>query len=446
MRKEVVAVTLVSALLITAAVLTAIELTIPVKANAIPLPERLPVNQAYIRSNGDIDPPTLPIHRSGSTYVLDEEISNYSIAVETDGVVLDGNGFSLTIPAYGEQGKTGQVKSVPALIQIENHTDVIIKNFKLFHSAVAISVSYSSYITIADNNITQCSMIFMRSCSYCSIIRNILDGNGIYGYDMNYVDIRYNKISNSGDAIYGEICNSSIIGNVIVGNNDGLLCWSFNRIIGNSFENNEVGILSNYDSNVIHHNNFINNSSPLVVDAPTKLYENKEGNYWSGYTGNDADGDGIGGSPVVIPSIWKKDNYSNIDRFPLKLPYALESEPLIVEVISPKNQTYPSGNIQLVFSVSGTRTHKAYSLDGNDLVPISMNINLTMLPQGTHSLTVQAEDVFGNEGSETIVFYVDLRASEKFILTLVVAVTLPVVVVAGLLVYFKKRKHEAGQA
>ena len=75
-----------------------------------------------------------------------------------------------------------------------------------------------------------------------------------------------------------------------------------------------------------------------------------------------------------------------------------------------------------------------------------MNINLTMLPQGTHSLTVQAEDVFGNEGSETIVFYVDLRASEKFILTLVVAVTLPVVVVAGLLVYFKKRKHEAGQA
>ena len=76
------------------------------KANGIPLvPERLPIKQAYIRSNGDVDPSTLPIERSGNVYILKDNILNYSITIEKNNVVIDGNGSLLEIPAYGETDK-----------------------------------------------------------------------------------------------------------------------------------------------------------------------------------------------------------------------------------------------------------------------------------------------------------------------------------------------------
>ncbi len=49
-----------------ALILTALQFIQLTKANAIPLPEKLPVNQAYIRSDGSVDPPSMPIERSGN--------------------------------------------------------------------------------------------------------------------------------------------------------------------------------------------------------------------------------------------------------------------------------------------------------------------------------------------------------------------------------------------
>ena len=69
------------------------------------IPEDLPVEYAYIRSNGEIDPPFLPIEQSGNTYYLEEDIANYSIRLEKEGIVLDGKGHLLSFPSYGEQGE-----------------------------------------------------------------------------------------------------------------------------------------------------------------------------------------------------------------------------------------------------------------------------------------------------------------------------------------------------
>jgi len=64
------------------------------------------------------------------------------------------------------------------------------------------------------------------------------------------------------------------------------------------------------------------------------------------------------------------------------------------------------------------------------------------LPNGLHNVTLYAEDTFGNIGvSETISFTVE--KPEPFPTAPFVAVSIfaVVVIVAGLLVYFKKHKH-----
>jgi parallel beta-helix repeat protein len=220
---------LILMLAITASTVTSINTIDLTQANAIPLPERLPVNQAYIRNDGSIDPPTLPIERSGNTYILKQSLVNYSIAVEKDDVVIDGGAFSMSIPLYGEKGADGQVKSVPALIQLLNRTQVTVRNFNFCNASVAVSVFNSSYINIIDNRITHCNWIYLHSCTHCSITKNIMENNshGLYGYDNRFIEIKYNQISGSSwhAIILDSISNSNIIGNIFEGNDGQGVCY-----------------------------------------------------------------------------------------------------------------------------------------------------------------------------------------------------------------------------
>jgi hypothetical protein len=84
-----------------------------------------------------------------------------------------------------------------------------------------------------------------------------------------------------------------------------------------------------------------------------------------------------------------------------------------------------------------------YSLDGEKNISITGNSTITNLTNGFHGITVYANDTSGNMGtSETINFTTvkqELFPSASIaIVSVVIAV---VVVVAGLLVYFKKHKH-----
>jgi len=73
-------------------------------------------------------------------------------------------------------------------------------------------------------------------------------------------------------------------------------------------------------------------------------------------------------------------------------------------------------------------------------VTVAGNTTLTELSFGLHNVTVYAEDTFGNVGaSETVWFSV----AEPFPAVPVAAASAVAVAIvgAGLLVYFKKRKH-----
>ena len=37
------------------------------------------INHGFIRNNGDIDPPVLPIKRNGNSYILTNNIQNYTL-------------------------------------------------------------------------------------------------------------------------------------------------------------------------------------------------------------------------------------------------------------------------------------------------------------------------------------------------------------------------------
>jgi hypothetical protein len=98
-----------------------------------------------------------------------------------------------------------------------------------------------------------------------------------------------------------------------------------------------------------------------------------------------------------------------------------------------------SGDRMLSFNVDAETSWVGYSLDNQANVTVNGDAVLKNLSTGTHIVTVYAEDTAGNKGaSETLYFTVE----EPDLIPLILVSTGTVFAVgAGLLVYFKKRKH-----
>jgi nitrous oxidase accessory protein len=93
-----------------------------------------------------------------------------------------------------------------------------------------------------------------------------------------------------------------------------------NIIRGNTVLNNSVGIYFHYSNDsTVYHNNFINNSRNASVGdayADIEAWDNSaEGNYWSNFTGADANLDGIIDTPYVL-------GIRNQDNCPLAEPWS----------------------------------------------------------------------------------------------------------------------------
>jgi hypothetical protein len=120
--------------------------------------------------------------------------------------------------------------------------------------------------------------------------------------------------------------------------------------------------------------------------------------------------------------------------FPLILPN--------VTLLLPQNANFSTSNVQLDFAVDQPVSQIAYSLDDQENVTVTGNTTLTGLPNGYHNITVYAVDEAGNTGaSETIYFNVEVPEPFPTASVVAVSVAIVAVTVAGLLVYFKKRKR-----
>jgi hypothetical protein len=118
---------------------------------------------------------------------------------------------------------------------------------------------------------------------------------------------------------------TTIQGNFIARNGGGIyiIMLRYGTIINNHFvDNGSNAVFIEYcmcgnDGNRIHHNCFIGNSAADWNPDPYEYGINYwyctstyEGNYWSVYTGEDNDGDGIGDTPYEVGMIYPiADNY-----------------------------------------------------------------------------------------------------------------------------------------
>jgi hypothetical protein len=112
-----------------------------------------------------------------------------------------------------------------------------------------------------------------------------------------------------------------------------------------------------------------------------------------------------------------------------------DGKPPIITIHSPENKTYSQNTFPLNFTTDEPTSWIGYCLDGHDNVTVTGNTTLTDLSSQKHSLTVYAQDLAGNIGSETVNFTIFPTA---LVIASIVVVTV-ITICAGLLVYFKKR-------
>ena len=122
--------------------------------------------------------------------------------------------------------------------------------------------------------------------------------------------------------------------------------------------------------------------------------------------------------------------------------FTVETTPPKIKVLSPITQTYTETNVSFMFTLDKANW-TGCSLDGEENITISGNFTLIGLPNGMHNLTVYANDTYGNMGaSETVSFTVAVPEPFPFVpVAAAVAVVAVAAVSAGLLLYFRKRKH-----
>jgi parallel beta-helix repeat protein len=382
-----------------------------------------------IDADGSVVPPLAPVSRTGNTYLFTSDMSG-GISIYRSNAVFDGEGHHL----LGE-------------VSLNGVSNVTVENFDITGSGglqtqqVGISLTQTSNVTVANNTVTGMgSILAMNAVGLYA---------GIYVDDGSSNLITGNNLKSNIDAIY--LYNTDK--NLIVGNNitDMSNPWG---IYGPGV------VFDDASNNTVYHNNFSNPTGEQVstVNLNTNTYFTNiwddgypgGGNYWSDYktrypSASEIDNTGIGNQPYVI-------NPNNTDYYPLMKPfsesyllnYLREVIPPKVSVLSPLNQTYRNSSVSLVFTVDKSVNWIGYSLDGQQNVTIAGNNTVTDVTYGLHSITVYANDTFGILGaSQTVNFTV--AKPQHFPTATVAAVSgavAAVVVAAGLLVYFKKRKGD----
>jgi parallel beta-helix repeat protein len=185
----------------------------------------------YIRTDGSIDPPTVPITKVGNQYYLTDKITNYQIIIQCDNIVLDGRGFTLQGrgDSYPDTAITFEYnltyhKAEPG----SGRQNIVITNLTVTEFNTGIDAFMSSKCMITSNNF---------KCNY---------GVLLYGCVNDIVN--HNTFSGNGKCI-------SIDG-------------SSNNITGNSFSNFNIGIDVAFGQN-----NIVMNNSFSDVSASIQIYK-----------------------------------------------------------------------------------------------------------------------------------------------------------------------------
>lgn len=233
-----------------------------------------------------------------------------------------------------------------------------------------------------------------------NVLEDVVIENGFYGLQLlsSYGNVISNNIISSnqyGVNIYTSDHNvfsfNSIVNNVGAGvevHSSGSNVFSGNTIYNNT---DGLNLYSSNTSNIFYHNNF-NNTLQLLTDSldSTNVWSlNGEGNYWSDYTGQDLNSDGIGSIP------YNTDTLSG-DSYPLMGPfYDLESslagQTYHVDLISNSSISglrftfgQETGNKILLFNVAGAEGTVGF---GRIMIPLGLMVTPFIILGGQGEIT-----------------------------------------------------------
>jgi hypothetical protein len=416
-KKAPLTIALISAIL----VITSALITDVVIANFTPYMVFLP--EIVIKSNGSIVPETEFINHTGNVYTLTGDISNYSLVIQCNNITLDGKGYVIN----GSQPEPYYVVSYG--LTLDHVTNVTVKDLEI--------AGFNDY-----------EAIVLKDCFGCSIVRVKTSSINLQGGYFNTI------AENAINSLDMENSKNNIVAKNVIGR---LMQFvSHNNVVT---DNNITSIIVQFcDSNRYYRNNFLSadNSFQYYFSNKESFWDNGSiGNYWSDYltrfpNASEIGSSGIGDTPYEINQVNKAWMYGElvdvtwirghiIDHYPLMAPVDFVAPS--IKVLSPENKTYDTSSVPLNFTVNEAVSQITYRLDGEENVAISGNTTLTGLANGNHNLTVYAKDEAGNIGvSETIYFSVEVPEPYPILLVSAVFVA-AIAVAAGVLVYFKKRKH-----
>lgn len=341
-------------------------------ANFTPLPT-LPT-PIYIKSDGTVDPLTSPIEKIGDTYALTGNINN-TIVIQRSNIVLDGDGYTITKPSVNTTGLMLPVSWLPGIrvadlnnvkivnfafescitgVVVENSTNVTITHNTFRETLTGIVVYSSSYVNIVGNNLflklqTFATGITFQPSSGSQHIR--IESNLIVG---NSKEVPNYAMQPEEYGIWGGFENSEMTKNTLTRIN-GIALYNIganNSIAYNNFEENCEGILINGNQNIwfnntIYGNNFNHNYenaiNAFIRNPPVDFwYNGSVGNYWSDYTGQDKNADGIGDKPYLLKLTYEDYKHQkNItlvqgsDNYPSVVPFDIP----VVEVNLPQHSS-----------------------------------------------------------------------------------------------------------
>ena len=217
-----------------------------------------------------------------------------------------------------------------------NSINITVEGLTLTKNGQGVLLYNTNNSRIVNNNIIN----NYWGISQAHLSNNAIQGNnitnnwvGIWIYYSSYNSIVGNNITNNdgdGIRINNDANNNTVSGNHITNNAGGGIDIregsSGTTVSRNNITNNGGwGVhLDMYLDGKFYHNNFINNTIQVHGYIHTSTVWNNGypsgGNYWSDYTGADANGDGIGDAPYVVYILM----YENVtDRYPLMAPFSM---------------------------------------------------------------------------------------------------------------------------